>query len=73
MAIQSNPLNSNSVNSGSRPPSWKYPHVRILSSSLSAVFVFVCPWGCGSGRQQKSVKKPSAKVRPHSTGGSSNF
>ena len=41
MAIQSNPLNSNSVNSGPLSLSWKYSHVRIVSGPLSTVFVFV--------------------------------
>ncbi len=71
MAIQSNPLNSESVNSGFCSSSLKYSHVRICSSSCSLVIDVVFPRGLSSGRRDK-VKKPSAKDRRHSTENVSN-
>ena len=57
IAVQSNPLNSESVHSRSFSSSWKYCHVRICSLPLSRAIDSVFPRGFSSGRRD-NVKKP---------------
>jgi hypothetical protein len=70
IAIQSNPLKSESVNPRGCS-SWKCSHERISSSPLSRVLDSTFPRGLSSGRCDK-VGKTSAKARRHSTESASN-